>query len=438
MFFCEPSKANAMSIPAILYDHVPNAHDNAPEVSICVSSIVHRTSAPREVVDNGDDDANNNDGSESEKGTEPIENSEIDDNKLETIFDDIGSDYILVEISSPTQSKARSLGEKIRACGMTIFRITNFESNRNRIARVFKGSNIIAKYLPGSRILLKSFQSYTRGLVSSSIYSSYDWVSETIIDDAGNRLILPGACVTLDSEDSRRRKIADGTDQVCGNPDVGVLIVPADTNEDGLERGSGSSSCVPTKSLSSFSSPWTSNSIMVSAHDLLTIKRDRCRHFGDGREEEEDKLEFTPNLNTQQWAYSLWKIAQRKAEVWYFMSYSYLRRSLLSAGYQFIHSRKDLIQWYKGNAGHGILFIKNSARSENDAFNKSQDPCSVIICKSSLDMSHRSHNIESSRDERINESDMEARSSEYIVMIEMTKKREKSSNVATNSSAEDT
>ena len=534
-----------MSIPAVLYDHVPmedlhhdgNTQNETGGESFYVSSMVHRSSAPRKQDDdgncnNGDKNTKqfvehgkgsnnkNNDGvitkkdgeNEYEKDTEfigidididiDIENDESDDRPMETIIEDIDSYYVLIPIPPPTmtgdhnrnssfltgasQRTTSRISTRIRSYGKALFRAATRspKSKWDRTTNFWKANEAVAKCLSGcasgTRVILKPLQSYATALVSSSysIYSSYDWVSETVIDGSGNRLILPGSCVALDSDDSRNRTTNDGRrENSKDNHDTGVLIVPEGLDAVGLDGRSQSSGGIPVAQLSSSSSLWwTSNTIMVSAHDLLAVKHDqrmqlrdrngpRLLSFLDAIEEEEkEKSDYnryyyrddeynmdrptiivaTTQTIVQQWTRALCTLAQRKANMWYTISRSYLRRSIRNTRRLCIsYSQQFFIQYYKSNDRRRCrslsmsLSNNNFANSEANTWNINQyenrggehDPSRLTVSSGPPQkLSDRSYDYNQSSDKKINEYEVTARGSDYICIIEMATPMSKSQN----------
>lgn len=365
-----------MSIPAVLYDHIPV--DDLEEYGY-VSTVIHRASAPPE---EGDCDMSRKSRNGSDVESDTIEDMDLDEHPMETIIEDINFDYVIIPIPPPSEengsentdltvTSSPSTTDKILQTIKTyrkslLNKVTrSSEWNSPWITKFWKEkhtvylSKCVSKCTSGSRKLLRPLQCYARDWVASSaIYSSYDWVSETIVDASGNRLILPGSCVSLDERD--RRSDSEGT-----------LIVPAGTED--------TSDSLPISSSSSSSSIWASKTIMVSAHDLLAIKYDQRIQPEDGEGprplslfetiEEEEKgnphqfryyyrdqehnefplaiPETTTRTIAQQWTRALWRLTERKAKIWYFISSSYLRRSLKNATSTFIHSQRYLIRYYQ-------------------------------------------------------------------------------------------
>lgn len=444
-----------MSIPAVLYDHVPNddlqydspTQNGAIKAEIFASSMIHRTSAPREDDNSDDGDKHNkqfkqsqyinivadshesNDGAsanvdgEMYKKTEikVVENDDSDDLQMETIIEATDSDYVLVSIPSPTMDgdhdkilpifphkMTNMISKKIRAFGNVLLRATtrSSEPNNNRIVNLLKDNDIIAKcfsgWTSGSRALVKPFQLYARDLLSSSIYNSYDCLLEVVIDDSGNHLLLPGPCVAFDSDNSPNGNYDDASKQKGDSYGAGMLIIPVESDFMGLKRGIVATSSIPVTSSSSCSSMWTSNTVMVSAHDLLAVKYDQRMQQGDRNtprhlllfdtvgDEKEGKpyhsyrywkdneynmdrstiMVTTAQSVTQQWIRALWKLTQKKAYLWYYMSQSCFQ--------QFFYSQQLLIQHRKSDnrRSYRLLFALSNiafANSDDDACNIDYD-----------------------------------------------------------------
>ncbi len=482
---------SAMSIPAVLYDHVPV--DDLEEYGY-VSTVIHQASAPPEEGEgvrsagSGDDvninsfqsapfiesrnsynmsyDHDDTSINASDVDNDILQDMDLDEHPMETIIEDIDFDYVLIPIPPPiilpgeeddtentdlTMAAAPTKKRKIYQTLQT-YQKSLFGTVTNSKHRIYV-SKSVSKCASGSRALLRPLQSYARDwMASSAIYSSYDWVSETIVDASGNRLILPGSCVSLDAQDSNpRQKDSEGT-----------LIVPAGTEE--------ASNSLPASSPSS--SIWASKTIMVSAHDLLAIKHDQRMQLGDDprplslfeaidEEEEGNSHQYryyyrdqeynayasamsttTTRTITQQWACALWKLAEHKARIWYFISRSYLRRSLKNAQSRFIYSQQYLIRFYQsknrqvvrllamlsnhrvGNInGHadGIAYDENRIDVwDTDAF--------MVSNTSTQLLSHRSVLDQKTSDEILEGCDFGARNLECTSSIEMpthTSKRRK-------------
>ena len=504
-----------MSIPAILYDHVPindledeedgDAQKEAEGVSFYVSSMIHRTSAPREDgknnnpfqlsrpthnrKGNNESQGTNNDGTKVLIDTEIIDDADLDDRPMETIIEDIDFDYVLIPIPSPILSGDCDDADYDNALSMTSFTtkgricnkirtrgkallgaVTTFsKSNQNWITTFWKEnddtyvSKCLSGCILGSQALLRPLQCYARDLVLSySIYSSYDWVSETIVD--GNRLILPGSCVSLDSRDSNTTSGSRRKNSYSGeNHEEGTLIVPAGTDAFHVKHEKKSSVGVT----SSLSSPWASKTIMVSAHDLLAVKHDRNTRLGDRdnpkplslfeaieKEEEKGKTRYSRyyyrddeyNMDTttimeattqniaRQWTRALWKLVERKAKIWYCISSSYLRRSIQNAGCTFINSHNHLIQYYLSSnrqAYRALAITSNrgSADTDKDQSNSIvndenrggewESRRCVVLSAATQTLSNRSFCNQKTSDEIINGCDFGTRSSESTCVIEM-------------------
>jgi hypothetical protein len=197
---------------------------------------------------------------------------------------------------------------------------------------------------------------------SSSIYRSYDWVSETVVDKSGNRLILPGPLIDLDASVNgndnyfeHHCETQQGSRSTCligysglDEPSGGTLIVPASPEPSNRpsDIARPTSCCDLVSSVPS--SWWPSTTIMVSAHDLLAVKRQQrlqdqfwCQEsemkrsppsssccWIDSEDEQHGEgcmlgisnraLPWATNhiisseTSTQEWTHAFWKIAKRK------------------------------------------------------------------------------------------------------------------------------
>jgi len=381
-----------------------------------------------------------------------VKNDETDDRPMETIIEDIDSDYVQIPIPPPimpydldtdlpsvSRTKTGIVRNKIKSFGRAFLRATirSPEPNRDRVANASKASGIISKCLSGcaagSRALLKPFRSYAKNLASPSIYSSYDWVSETVIDSSGNRLILPGSCIALDSGCSRT-SIADGAREHSGDKESkGILIIPSGSDDIALESRIQSLNGIPVVESPSFS-PWASNSIMVSAHDLIAVKHDKRVSPGDWDDLSMDCstmdrstiVVITTQSVTKQWIRTLWKLAQRKADVWYYVSRSYLKRSIRNAERLFVDSRRLLIQYYRTNNRPIYLSLRtcngrNACNNDYDenrvAEHNTSSPMAMSIPPEEL--SDRLWEDKQPSDQEINECYVATRSSQYRFDIEM-------------------
>lgn len=518
-----------MSIPAVLYDHVPVPDDDSSDnngdektkqpaatgiVSYFVSSVVHRVSTPQEwewececqydgigsggldadlgvsisanesvnqrnnlpgyVIYQGDDEstrdtsdveinnanndsignhdcdygydstnsstinANGNNFNENQVVTEDDEDG--DDCPLETIIEDIDCDYVLIPIPPPsgttstTSTSDDNYNHEILAVvpqqqqhtgtGTTkilkaLLKATRglAKRNRRRIANFWEANGCYVGQKHGAlqtsstTLLLESIQSYARDLSFFSIYSSYDWVSETVVDASGNRLILPGACIALDMDTSSQNYVVDGDTINSGadrNHNAGALIVPKYVDSQGTQDNTAESHVIPTglpPSSSTSSSVWGSNTIMVSAHDLLAVKRDQpnqqrgallydpvqeeelangsldYRYFYRGDENDLDHstiMAATTQNATQQWKRALLKLTQHKANMLYYCSHLYVRRSIRKTGRVLIKSQQLLIKYCKSIDRHNyrrliLLRSKNELLADCDGDNDGKD-----------------------------------------------------------------
>ena len=439
-----------MSIPAVLYDHVPvvdlpDDDDTQKEptgVSYFVSKMVYRVSAPpreqdddgeqrqqqpqsieREREDSDNSDNGNDNGNDNDNGNEDIESDNDVERPMETIIEDLDSDYVFIPIPSSTttvdhdevfsvisRTEKNRIYSRLHAYGDALFKTTTRScewNNHSRITHFWKANGALIRSLSGfyslQTHLLKPLQYYLKDLSSSSIYSSYDWVSETAIDGSGNRLILPGSCVALDfDDDSENCFLGNDGNGKASNRDTGTLIVPSCANSTCLKHNTTASPNIPLSSSSS--SMWASNTIMVSAHDLLAVKRDqyKCREdtnmpqplsLFDAIEEEEQQQQgrsqdyryyyrdenssfmvaTTQNV-TQQWSRALWKLTKRKTNMWYYIGYISFRRSIQNVGRLLINPQQLLIKYYKSNT---IISCRSLLLSSNTGFANGE--CDMFI-----------------------------------------------------------
>jgi len=401
---------------------------------------------------------------------------------MDTIIEDFDSDYVVIPIPSSSSlsssstatttadhdyavvfsilsrtEKSRIYSRLIHAYGDALFKTTTIRSrewcNRSRITHFWKANNgalLIRKSLSGFRSslqtnLLKPLLQYylnDLSLSSSSIYSAYDCVSETIIDGSGNRLILPGSCVDLDFIDEPQSAGGNGK-ATTGYRDTGTLIVPAycANNSTTCLKHDSTTTASPTIPLppSSSSSMWASNTIMVSAHDLLAVKRDRnvpqSLSLFDMVEEEEQQQQqgrsqdyryyyrdeyiattTTQNL-TQQWSRALWKLTKRKTiNMWYYnnnIGYISFRRSIKNIRQRLliINPQQLLIKYCKSNTRRisycRSLLLSSSSSSSNTnttGFANNGDECDMYI---------HAHDEDNNRDDKEKISD-----SIFIVPLE--------------------
>lgn len=195
-----------MTTPAILYDYIPSKEEESPDFNLW------HESAPEECEE-----------------------------FLDTIFSDTcWLDYVFVNADEFTTS---GLVENPNEENKTP---NDSKSNvKNLLHSLFLQTNWFwplktakdANRIPSKKISLESNSPPIR---NSNIFSSYDWVSNVIIDEEGSRLILPGQLVNLTSS-------------------------PTNNDE------------IPQDSISMFGT----STIMVSAHDLLATTRTQKSSFTD-------------------------------------------------------------------------------------------------------------------------------------------------------------
>ena len=390
----------------------------------------HYGKVRNEIIDEKDDDDHHHDKHESESD----DDDDDDLRPMETIIEDTDSDYILIPIpSSAAMMTTTTNGDNndqvilstthrrtihrlrkqlLARCNLifknTIAAIASSESNNRHNSQIwdFWKAKIRAT-------ITKPISYYLRNLKSSSIYSSYDWVSETVIDIHGNRLILPGACVDLDYESENSNMIDDNNNSnnsinSINNNDTGTLIVPACTDSVTLKQDDD----FGTRS----NSPLSSTTIMVSAYDLLSVERNNQQtkrrinnnntdtqqslslfetieedHHGGSRDyryyyRDDDDDDFDGNNAedyqstmimiattkdiTQQWKHTIWKLVKRKTNRWYCSGYFRFQQTIQCVGRLLIDSQQLLLN-YNCNSNNRIhrrallLLLSNSNASRN-------------------------------------------------------------------------
>jgi hypothetical protein len=317
-----------MTTPAVLYDHVPvvkkyNDNDdeqskNGPSASILsyfVSRRIHQVSAPPEHTDWSTDLDQVDDRQPQKHSQIPILDLEQEDNiekendsdsaavPMETIWEDnVCKEYLFVPYSAISEDvvvhdeySERMVCHSSRLKNLRRIIRSLFSSNRSVCTSTFPGrpsipspsrsdhqdpvshSSITQSIFLDPLIYLSSylFSRIAISSSSSSIYKSYDWVSETVLDDTGNRLILPGALVVMDASQSDQSALDNLPFQgpqprLFSNTDndtsEGTLIVPhAADGESSL-----SAACTMWSRW-----PMRNTTIMVSAYDLLAIERQK-------------------------------------------------------------------------------------------------------------------------------------------------------------------
>ena len=193
-----------MTTPATLYDHIPVSE-----------------------------------GSDSNKwhGTAP-EEGEDDLLGLETIFSDTFSDFVMVPSEAVSEIQGNCSDDPGR----------NKERKSLMSTLLLKPLVLSKNWLWSLTTATKENKKSSRMSVpptrSSSIFSTYDWVSEVVIDEEGSRLILPGQLVVLDSDP----------------------LSPSFT-EDNEEINQHQDFTAPSSMFYS-----STRTIMVSAHDLLATR----------------------------------------------------------------------------------------------------------------------------------------------------------------------
>jgi len=472
-----------MSFPAVLYDRVPEeagrwdgAGDAPKEISreyCVVSSIVCNSSAPPEEEDDDDDDgwihagngtsthssdfetsgadnrANNNNNNNG--GDKEIDIDEDDDRAMQTIFEDPALDYVFVPVASPTiggrdheetntgirsgTAAASTARSKLVGCGRAFFEATARSARRwsDRLSSECRGrlhTDLRTRFEFCPSDLLLS---------SSLIYGSFDWVSDTIVDGSGTRLILPGPCVSLDNFDGEPSSssspsapggvaaVAAAAAAAANHRDgAGMPIVPGNTDSRNHHHAGSSFLGVPSAASSQqshSSTMWGSSTIMVSAHDLLAIKRDRQAADPDGAavprfsswfddamkegehgkssqqqqqqeqqlwrwrfrnnnsddddddgDDDEYNMVATTRSVARQITHALCKLAERKTSVWYRVCRNYLRPPLQNAEQRLVkHAQRLAVRYLvaaREPSSRLALLLSSSnasATTENDA-----------------------------------------------------------------------
>jgi hypothetical protein len=185
-----------------------------------------------------------------------------EDVNMETILEDPSMDYVMVSNTTPQDESMHQLGQPVLDTpDVDISNSTGTPTPSQWLTTLQSYAQLAAQ---------KSVE-WTRGMASmvrpgirSTIYSSYDWVSDTMIDGGEGRLILPGPLIVLDPS---TRHIGKNTD----NPKAAV--------------------CSMTES----------STIMVSAHDLLATQTSSS-----------EEPTHRPAITTTSVPKALWKMAKRK------------------------------------------------------------------------------------------------------------------------------
>jgi hypothetical protein len=415
----------------------------------------HYGKVRNEIIGQKDDDDHHHDKHESES-----DDDDDDIRPMETIIEDTDSDYILIPIpSSAAMMMTTTNGDNNdQVILSTTHRRTIHRLRKQLLARctlIFKNTNAAIASLESNNrhnsqiwdfwkakiraTITKPISYYLRNLKSSSIYSSYDWVSETVIDIHGNRLILPGACVDLDVESENSIMIDDDNNSnnsinSNNNNDTGTLIVPACTDSVTLKQDDD----FGTRS----NSPLSSTTIMVSAYDLLSVERNNQQtkrrinnnntdtqqslslfetieedHHGGSRDyryyyrDDDDDDDFdgnnvedyqstmimiaTPKDITQQWKHTIWKLVKRKTNKWYCGGYFRFQQTIQCVGRLLIDSQQLLLNYNcsSSNRIHRralLLLLSNSNANSNkkgvlletndrDKTDKQEVPASTIF-----------------------------------------------------------
>ncbi|KAG7352742.1 hypothetical protein IV203_008790 [Nitzschia inconspicua] len=429
-----PTYVFVMTTPAVLYDHVPvvekdntaaprtvyddgHIHQQAPSLlalrSYFVTKIVHQVSAPPEDTDESrypcqqqqqqEEEEEEKEMTDTQQATlKKKEKSESESDcdsicvstPMETIWEDnVYTDYVFVPHSAMSEdhvvhsqhSARRKLSysrlQKLQYVIRSLFshkpladtpdnnhrpsiqdgEIRSITINTAFLDPLVRASSYFFSYLPTAR-------------PSTSIFKTYDWVSETTIDKSGNRLILPGALVVMDASQGDLTGLENSSA-------AGILILPS-VQEGTKATSVGDARREPsfhTKSKSfegSSSLSWwpSSTTVMVSAHDLLAVQRQRRKvdaAYLNGRSdlissptnsslwivpEENENLESMtktrpfqtpgqqtvalPNTETtivlQTWTSALWKSAKRRTKRWCHLNYCRVQMKAKQVGRGFL------------------------------------------------------------------------------------------------------
>jgi hypothetical protein len=385
-----------MTTPAVLYDHVPIEDDDEDTIkggrsplrrsrfSYFVSSMVHQVSAPLELTVKDDHEKKQNHHNNDEEGEE--ENIADDDEEdatstsggtpvLHTIWRDSSTEYVFVPRSSTSTSTSATDSAGASASttpegnnsDVTSTMSSSLQHRLPNINRIRDKLFIFGKVLlSGTSIwnpIVYHLSSYASSLfqtsTSSSIYRSYDWVSETVIDENGNRLVLPGELIVMDGCPPI------GTEQ---DHDGSPILPSACQTNDTTTQSCSVLNCSYSKSLSSC---WLSKTIMVSAHDLLVVQhqhqqQQQQQQHGTHRDHiliptsslclisDDENLGGEPSLRyddddddddnykrqwnsinastdslTRQWTGAIWRFAKCKTIRWYRVSCFCVRQTVL-------------------------------------------------------------------------------------------------------------
>ena len=285
----EKHEKEEMTTPAVLYDHVPVAKDDVPIKNDHVSN----PAVPR-LTDEDDDDID-----------------DIDDNRMETILEDSSMEYVLVAADTPHYDvddddddvdvvRRKSRNERHSGVEDTNEETTTRTSlwlvwkvlavaARTAARKSFAFTNRVTNRLTDTTTAIATGNNYYS--CSSKIYQSYDWVSDTVIDDDGRRLILPGQLISLDDGNS---------------------------SYNGTATTAAASSC--------------SGDIMVSAIDLLATSQYSPYSTTTTTTTTTRNTTTTTTTTTMSVPMTLWKIAKRKTHSWMSSATTALSRTSNAVG----------------------------------------------------------------------------------------------------------
>jgi hypothetical protein len=424
-----------MTTPAILYDHIPvvekdngdddqqyiNDYSSSSILSYFVSRIVYRASAPPEhadettyhqppklaLVQKVDP--------EQEDTTEPEDDSNNVSLPMETIWEDnVCTEYVFVPYSALSEDINNDEYNGNMVCHPSVLKKlhhvmrTLFSSKHNIFASSSQGhlavpsrsdrqgtkgqgsmlqSVILDTFVYLSSYLFSTIASHSSS--SSSIFKSYDWVSETVLDDTGNHLILPGALVVMDASQTDLSEMESSIFQAAqsrnfsntGNdPCEGALNVPLASD--------GEVTWSPAYSLWS-KWPMRKTAVMVSAYDLLSVERQKksqkchrvAHHHMDAStsstshwpfcEDNGDLAEITcflqsrrqrlslghqsfiipKNVETATVLRAMWKLANNRTRRWCWLSFYRIKRTAKSLGQALICSSSTDLRYPADLAG---------------------------------------------------------------------------------------
>jgi hypothetical protein len=385
-----------MTTPAVLYDHVPvNEIDERPDDdekaspmpsrlsssfrSYFVSRMVHQVSAPPEHTD---ESRQQQQSSRTQQGFQTTSDDDDDDidsvcMPMETIWEDnVCTEYVMVPQSALDESQLQddtaiitspSRLRKTQDSLNSLFgskRVSTHDiSCTHRKLRAIWGSPSLPSESSGmlQSIVLDPLVylscylfSHARPLPSTS---RNGWMSETVVD--GNRLILPGDLIVLDPPLAHHNLHLPGQD----NDTEGTLIVP------GMSESSIDPSIEPASCPKSW---WHTSTVMVSAHDILAMERQKKPSHIDLHTTRQPSLwvvpeeggalpsdencvplpqrpitvqskTIHPDAVAHTWTRALWKFARRRTKYWYRHNYIRVFKTVHQMGKVFALSHSRMI-----------------------------------------------------------------------------------------------